>query len=901
MPLSSGTRLGSYEILSPLGAGGMGEVYRAKDAKLGREVAIKVLPDAFAKDPERLARFDQEARLLAALNHPNIAAIYGLEEADGIRYLALELVPGDTLAERIGHAPVPVDEALTLCRQIAEALEAAHERGIIHRDLKPANVKVTPDGKVKVLDFGLAKAFETDPTSRGEDLSQSPTASFRGSGDGVILGTAAYMSPEQARGKPVDKRTDIWSFGCVLYECLTGKQAFAGETASDTIAKILEREPNWSALPGRRPPNLDTLLRRCLQKDASRRLRDIGDARIELDETISGGADVSPRAVGDIAVRTGRPSVGWIGGVGLAGALLAALVTWFLASGGPQEAKTDLAVSQVARLTHDPGLSEWPTWSPDGGLLAFASSRSGDFEIYVRRVDGGQEVNITNNPGQDFQPAFSPEGNQIAFVSTRSSRTGMIKIGANFGMEFRTFGGDLWLAPALGGRARRLARDANFPAWHPNGRRIAYVSGLESRRSILEIPADGGAPTVVLSGDKSKWEIVKLNYAPGGDWISFESVEGEIMLVPAEGGEPRELLPAPSHSHVWDSSRNRLLYLSRERLGGTRLLSVEVDEAAGALMGFPRPFSLMTGLLRDLALSRDGRQLALSELEGSLNLTLLPLSSDGGSPAGPERILNSGQVIDRYPAVSPDGRRVAFASDRLGPMETWIVDVETGRQERLQLPGQDLGSNLPQWSPDGKHLVVDRYYPDSKSSVWIAAVDGSYAEELIPLQRGFGAGTSFSPDGKSLLYSARAGKFTQLFLMELDTRETHQLTDSASNKEYATWSRNGEWIAFTSDVSGAVQVWRMPAAGGKEEQLTSGEERIRHTFYSPDDRWLYFQPSHRNIYRMPAGGGSAEAVTTFPEAVLFIEEPAISPDGRFLVYCRSNGGSSLWRLTLENN
>jgi serine/threonine protein kinase len=280
--VTPGQTLSHYRLVEKIGEGGMGVVWKADDTVLGRQVAVKILPDDLAHDAERLARFRQEARLLASLNHPNIAAIHGLEESDGVRYLVLELVPGQTLAERIARGPLPVDEALTVCRQIAEALEAAHETGIIHRDLKPANVKVTPDGKVKVLDFGLAKAFEAGPASEPIDVSLSPTLTNAGTMAGVILGTAAYMSPEQARGKPVDKRTDIWSFGCVMYEMLTGRQAFPGETVSDTIAGILAREPDWEALPAQTPVKIKDLLRRCLQKDLNRRLRDPWDARLEI-------------------------------------------------------------------------------------------------------------------------------------------------------------------------------------------------------------------------------------------------------------------------------------------------------------------------------------------------------------------------------------------------------------------------------------------------------------------------------------------------------------------------------------------------------------------------------------------------------------------------------------------
>jgi eukaryotic-like serine/threonine-protein kinase len=279
MGLPTGTLLGPYEILSAIGAGGMGEVYAARDNKLGRNVAIKVLPEAFAHDHDRLSRFQREARMLASLNHPNIATIHGLEQSDGVHYLVMELVPGHTLAERIRAGPLDIDEALNIGGQIAEAMEAAHEKQVIHRDLKPANVKVTPEGRVKVLDFGLAKAFEADA---GQDLQTAPTLTSMVTEDGRILGTPTYMSPEQARGKPVDKRTDIWAFGCVLYELLAGQRAFEGDTVSDTLAKVLEREPDWRLLPAGTPAKVRDLLGRCLEKDVNRRLRDIGDGRIEL-------------------------------------------------------------------------------------------------------------------------------------------------------------------------------------------------------------------------------------------------------------------------------------------------------------------------------------------------------------------------------------------------------------------------------------------------------------------------------------------------------------------------------------------------------------------------------------------------------------------------------------------
>ncbi len=889
--LSAGTRLGPYEILSPLGVGGMGEVYRARDGKLGREVAIKVLPEALAADAERLARFEREARLLASLNHPNIAAIYGLEESNRMRFLVLELVPGETLSERLAAGPLPLEEALGVCRQIAEALEAAHEKGIIHRDLKPANIKVTPAGKVKVLDFGLAKVFGAEP-ARGGDLSHSPTVTSGGTQKGIILGTAAYMSPEQARGKPLDRRTDIWSFGCVLYESLSSRKAFAGETTSDTIARILEHDPDWSALPENTPAEIRSLLHRCLQKNSDRRLHDIADARLEIEDAAASRADAfSPTAT---PPPRGAP-IGLLAAAALGAAALASLLTWRLTRGAAG-ARRAAEVTKLARITHDIGHSEWPTWSPDGSLLAYSSNRSGDFEIYVRRGEGGQDVNITNDPAQDVQPAFSPDGNSIAFISTRSSRTGLIKIGGMLAYNFRTYGGDLWVAPALGGAARRLAPDANFPVWRPDGRAILYVSGPDNKRSVLEISPDGGVPRAVLPSEASSWEIDRIACSPDGRWVSFETELQGILLMPASGGKPHALLLG--FSHAWDASSRRVYFISRDPQGGSRVQFVEID-TDGTARGASQTLGLVTASLRDLAVSRDGRRVALSEVEASRNLTRLPLAPGGGAPGAPEEALSVGRVNDGYPSVSPDGRRIAYVSDVLGQMRVWILDLESHRRDRLQLPGEDAGQVSPTWMPDGREVVLTRQKPESLSK-WIAATDGSRAEQVVS-GIAEGTGTCYSsPDGRKLLYVKPAGGVRELFVLDLRSHESVQLTKWPGDKYDAVWSPDGRWIAIIATKDGVMQLFRMPSSGGKAQQLTTGYERMRHPSYSPDGRWIYIQPSHRNIYRVPAEGGALQQVTHFPEAGLFLEEPTISPDGRYLYYCRGNGGSSLWLLTLED-
>ena len=710
---------------------------------------------------------------------------------------------------------------------------------------------------------------------------------------GVVIGTAAYMSPEQARGKVVDRRTDVWAFGAVLYEMLSGRKAFEGETISDTLASVLTRDPDWGALPAATPARLRDLLRRCLQKDPDRRLHDVADARIEIDEVLAGPSPDSTAAAGLPPEKARR---GILAATGIAAALLASVLTW-VAVGRPGPGPLELA--RLARLTPPTGRADWPSWSPDGSLLAFSSDRSGNFEIYVRRGEGGQDVDVTNDPGQDIQPAFSPDGASIAFISTRASKTGLVKIGGSLSRYARTYGGDLWTVPSLGGAARRLAPDANVPAWRQDGRAVYYVTGHENRRAILEVPAEGGTPRTILSGDQSLWEVVRIAGSPDGRWISFESQLEEVFVMPVAGGKPRMLFRG--FSHAWGASPSVLWALSRDTSGGARVEQYDFAPETGAVRGAGRTVGLLTSNLRDLAVARDGRRLAVVQDETSRNLTRLPLAADGGSPAGPEEPLSSGSVIDSYPQVSPDGRRVAYISDTLGHLEVWILDLASRSRQRLQLPGQDLAQISPAWMPSGNELLVVRYLSGTEDSFWIAALDGSRAEELFNgSTRGVGSLRS-SKDGRSVLLSdVVPGGGQEIGVFDIPTRKLRILTNPPGDKFDAEWSPDERWIATTATANGILQLFRMPVAGGALEQLTTGYERMRHPFFSPDGKWIYVQPSHRNVYRVPAAGGPLEPVTRFPEAGLFLEEPTISPDGHYLYYCRENGGSSLWLMTLEN-
>jgi serine/threonine-protein kinase len=896
MALGVGARLGPYEVLSALGAGGMGEVYKARDTRLDRTVAIKILPPDLATDPDLRARFEREARAIAVLDHAHICAIYDIGEHDGTRYLVMPHLDGETLAARLARAngPLPLDQALKIGIEIAGALEKAHRAGITHRDLKPANIMLTKSG-AKLLDFGLAKL-------RGPVAPISMSAMTRlatptpNTVHGTILGTVHYMAPEQVEGRGADTRADIWALGVVLYEMLTGSRPFNGDSAASVIGSIMkDTPPSIIVRQPFAPQSLDRVVGRCLVKDLDERWQSMLDLRFELESV----RDVEPVAMAPTFTRQHGVIAAVVLGL-TAGAVGAWLLTRSL--GGRQS--DGPVILHATRLTHQSAFSEWPSWSPDGSTFAFSSNRGGDYEIYVRRVEGGQDVNVTNSPMDDVQPAISPDGTSIAFVSTRSSRTGLIRIGGLRGFAFRTFGGDIWVTSVLGGQARRLAENGNVPAWEPSGRALIYVTGPENHREIARVSVDGGQPTAVLSAAASQWEMVRLGYTPDGRWITFETLDSAVFAMPASGGAPIELLRGTNH--VWDRTGRRIYYVKQEAEASTRVEAADIQDGGDRLRVTRVMLAgVTTGFLKDLAIAGDGHHLLAVNHEGSLNLTRAPLSTDGGRLAGAEEEISDGLVRDRYPAVSPDGRRVVVGSNRTGQEQLWVVDIGTRRWEHVEMPPIAAGAISAQacWRHDNRRLIAMRYLENGTKTFWQIALDGSAVEQILPPRPGLSqtAACDISPDDRRMLYTASAGEFSQVFEFDLATRRERQLTTSASHKYAANWSPDGRWVAFSANTAEATQVWRIRAdegADAREEQLTTGFERYLHFFYSPDGRWLYVQPSHRNIERLPVGGGPSRPVTNFSEPGLFLEEPTISPDGRWLVYLRSKGASSLWLLTL---
>jgi Tol biopolymer transport system component len=827
MTLSPGARLGPYTIVGALGAGGMGEVYRARDSRLQRDVAIKTLPEALAFDGDRLRRFEREAQVLASLNHPHIAALYGLEEADGVRALVMELVEGSTLAERISSGPMDQDEALAIAVQIAEALEAAHEQGLVHRDLKPANIKVRPDGTVKVLDFGLAKAYAGETPA--VDILNSPTITATGTMSGVILGTAAYMSPEQARGRMVDRRADIWAFGCVLFEMLTGQTAFAADSTAETIVNVFQREPDWHALPQSTPARIRDLLRRCLSKDARRRLRDIGDARMEIEETLAstptaGSAATETRPAGS------RRSWRRLIAAAVAGAavtlVLGLLALWLRT--GDQAPTFDRVIRLVSTPAHEFGAAI----SPDGKWVAYLSNARGPTDVWVKFIAGGDAANLTASAGVDVQSQdaiggldVSPDGALIAFGAVRQG-------------EPATQGSTWVIAAPLGGVPRKLLRASEQGLrWSSDGKRIAYMrAGASAGDAVMVADADGQNPRELVApqfGRHTHW----LRWSPDGRYVYFNygfqnlNLEPtEIVRVSSSGGpiEPvvrtarRAVDPFPSadgHGLFYAANPDgvdlklfwRDLGTGRDyrlttgvgeysepcvSLDGRRLVAT-VTDVQQALDRVPVTFDhttvlepLTDGFSGDLdpSWSSDGTRLVFSSSRTG-NRNIWTARADVSQPAP----LTSGPAIDERPAYSPDGQQVAFVSDRGGRRGIWIVNVDGGSPRLIS--AADVLDTIS-WSPDGRTLVYAAPGGTSPGLMTVSVADGTAAR--LPTPAGAFA-PAWSPSDDVIAYlEPHPGVGTYLRLVNHEGRPQQSKASDAPQQfsnGYLAWSPDGRRIA----------------------------------------------------------------------------------------------------------
>jgi Tol biopolymer transport system component/tRNA A-37 threonylcarbamoyl transferase component Bud32 len=808
MSLVAGMRFGSFEILSPLGAGGMGEVYRARDTRLDRHVAIKVLLDSFARDPERLARFEREAKLLASLNHPHIAQIYGIEEGGGTKALVIELVDGPTLADRIAQGPVPLDEALPIARQIAEALEAAHEQGIIHRDLKPANIKIRSDGSVKVLDFGLAKLAEPAASSGSgaRTLTMSPTMmSPAMTQAGFILGTAAYMSPEQARGRALDERTDIWAFGCVLFEMLTGRLAVgATDNVSDAIAGVLTREPEWAALPTDTPEPVRRLLRRCLSKDAARRLRHAGDVRIELDDAVSGSVSTDASTS---AARSRVPAyLPWA--VAAIASLLAAWAGW--RAWGAAGATAGVTPTTRLELNLPAGVELYSSTSrtvavaPDGKSFSFVGTSGGARMIYLRRLDRFEAMPIRGTEGATTS-FFSPDGASIAFVTSAGelrtvsltdglvvtvSNEASLLYGAAWTLDDRLLfarGGALWAVGRAGGVAKPLTTVKagvetvhGWPAVLPDGRTVLFAVQESARWHIESLRLDSGERRLVLP------DATLPLLGPGGYLFFYRN--GQLLAVPFDAST---LAPSGPPIQALENVPDIAI--------GAPIADVS---ATGVLVYAP------SSALRQLVwVSRQGVDEPVTET--------------------PRSYIN--------PRLSPDGTRIVVQAGAI-----WVHDLRRNSFELVATINTE-GNAFPMWLPDGRR-VMHR----SGVGLRVQGTDSGGVGVTLPGTTEFDYPASMTADGRSLLFlrSSAASNFDIFVSPFDDLNKAVPLVRSPAYEGGARLSPDGKWVVYVSNESGRNEIYVRSFSGPDRRRQVSTEGGTQPT-WNANSREIFYRIGDR--------------------------------------------------------
>jgi len=885
MPLTVGSRVGSYEVVGLLGAGGMGEVYRARDSKLNREVALKVLPASFGQDPERLARFRREAQVLAALNHPNIAHVHGFEDGAGqdadLHALVMELVEGPTLAERISHGPIPLAEALPIAKQIAGAMEAAHEQGIIHRDLKPANIKVKEDGTVKVLDFGLAKAMANDSSAGGSaEVMNSPTLTARATELGVILGTAAYMAPEQAKGRPVDRRADIWAFGVVLFEMITGRRGYDAEDVSETLAAVLTREVDWTAMPSSTPARLKALVKDCLVRDPKERLRDIGDARRELQRMIDGAPDhAAPAAVAvaaPIAPAWQRMLPWAIAGI----AVIAAMAATFMRQGAPSTSAPQVVRSQ----TSVPDFSLFMTITNDGTKIAYGvAGGPNTVNIAVRRVDEF-EGKIIAGTGNGAFPMFSHDGQWIAFSDLTGTKIRKVPVGG---------GTSTTLGDGTFARGSSWAADDT----------IAFGGG----KGLMKIPGAGGTATPLTTIDTAKGEMLHMRpqYLPDGKHLLFT-----IQMKDQS---------SPQQFAVLDLAAGTYKLIGRGGFNGRYLTSGHLAYVRGGTL-FATPFDLktlsMTGSevpvienvsqtgpdgTADYAVSDHGLLAYFASASGAQGTTLAWADRAGRPtilPGQAQKLWGTGRL-------SFDGRFVANGiTDAAGNRDLWIYDTTRGAPTRVTFGGMN---DYPIWSRNSKRIFFGST-KDGKSGIYVTPADGSGKPTLVANTPFPVTMESMSPDERTLLFTmAQVDGPQRLFTIEIDATghagEPKPLHETQSVEGFGQISPDGKWVAYMSMESGGTEIYLhgFPAAGARVRISADGGARPR---WSQDGKELFFwagTPGTR-LMSVAIPNGDARAAT---EPKLVFQRVVgttfdVSPDrDKFLIELTANTDGS--RISLVTN
>ncbi|MGC2421096.1 MAG: protein kinase [Candidatus Acidiferrales bacterium] len=874
--LPVGSRLGTYEIVARIGAGGMGVVYQTRDTHLGRTVAIKVLSPAFVDDPESLSRFQREARLLASLNHPNIATIHGFEQSGGTHYLVMELIPGQTLAERLRDGPLEIAEALGLACQIAAAVENAHEQGVVHRDLKPGNIKVTPDGRVKVLDFGLAKALAS---AQEADLSQAVTVKDGGHEEGIVLGTPAYMSPEQARGRPVDKRTDIWSFGCVLYEMLSGHKAFDCASVAEVLAAMLAHEPDWAALPKATPAGVRTLVRRCLVKEQRQRLRDIGDARLAIEEAQSGEGDAAQAGAGLEGAARWRRAAPWA----LAGTtiLFGALAAYFLLQPRRAGDVMRFSISAPENTSFDP--SGNLSLSPDGRKLAFvtADQPGRPRELWVRSFDS-----------LEAQPMPGTEGAILPFWSPDSRTIG-----------FFTLDGKLEKAPISGGPPQMLcdAYDGYGGTWNADG-----VILFASDSKLYRVFGGGGTPTLVSAPDAGHQERLYTypQFLPDGrHFIFYVYPQREAASGYVEAGS----LDSPKTERLFESASNALYappgYLFYIRQG--TLMAQAFDANGFKFTGPAVPVGTGVGFSGGYGFFSvsEGGALAFQTASGGFISQMAWYNSKG------EQLETVGEP-GPYSSPALNGTRIAVSVGEHGARDIWVYDMKRGTESRLTASSAD---NLnPLWSADGSRIVFTSTRGGGQYDIYEQAANGLGTAEPILVSRDQSKVVDdVAPDGRYVIYDTAGGvNSTELWVLPLTgERKPFPFVQGSFGAREARFSPNGRYVAYASNETGRHEIYvqTFPEPLGKWQISTTGG--IEPTWRGDGKGLFYLNPDNK-VMAVEVNTDSANFQAGIPKPLfqtqlitgyLWRNRYVVSADGQQFLMLVPTGESAAAPITVVLN
>jgi Tol biopolymer transport system component len=934
-----GQQINHYHVLSELGAGGMGEVYLAQDTKLGRKIALKLLPISFTHDADRLHRFQQEARTASALNHPNILTIYEIGDEQGRPFIATELIEGQTLRERLLSGPLKFVDALDIILQVASALVAAHEVGIMHRDVKPENVMLRKDGYVKVLDFGLAKLAERK-TGRAGEL-EALTRMRGNTSPGMVMGTVNYMSPEQARGLEVDERTDIWSLGVVMYEMLAGSPPFKGETPTDVTVAILEREPaSLAALSDDIPAELDWIVKKALRKDREERYQTVremlGDLRgvkqqldfeVRLEKSAtpqsrqSASAVISPQShkrIEDEATRTDeirearatttiKPALIPPQGntrwplIALGVFILVTVATFGIyklvsrsqsqnASAEKNNVTDAPSIANISRVTVWSGLDTQPTLSPDGNSVAYSSNHNGSFEIYVKQLTpGGREIQLTSDGQENFQPAWSPDGQHIAYYSEK-------RVG-------------IWVVPALGGASRQLTEFGSAPAWSHDSTMLAFQSdsnpdlgsGSVGSSTIWIVPAQGGAPVQITKVGNPAGGHVGPTWSPDNRKIAFVALNysnQEVWSISVTGDDLKQMIHTGSRStYPLYSPDGRSLYF----VSGPIVSRLPISSESGEAISNPvQVTDAGASIITNLTLSADGKRMAYGVQTLTSNIWSLPVSPNTNEATGsPQPLTNQTGTRNNSPAFSPDGRKIAFIEFlRGGGTHIWVADTDGKNPVQITTNPRNL---TPSWFPDGDHLAFVSKH-DNHWSVWATSLQSRRERPLFDVGRDIQY-TRLSPDGRTLAFNlADERGIINLWTVPVSGGQPKQLTFDQELAGFPCWTPDGKFIAYQMKRGDDAYLMLMPSDGGEPTQLTFDHGRSWPHSFSPDGDKIVFAGERDgvwNVWWYSRSTKQQKQLTNYTKLNSFVRYPAASPLGNQIAYEYAETNGNIWIMDLK--